>query len=171
MDWFKLHDDLQNEIHRRFNAHSHFPFNYVARWGGGGRGTHHKHYKTLFVYTYRTAASWMPFSIVGGKFFVSSYPLRAGVFCSVWNCTSTLSLFSIFHFLFTNLGRRPFSEKVMQASLHLISIINGLHDANEPLAKGIFSLCPDLPIQKSAWLPWILWNARFSCCSINQHTF
>ena len=36
MDWFKLHDDLQNEIHRRFNAHLHFPFNYVARGEGGG---------------------------------------------------------------------------------------------------------------------------------------
>ena len=47
MDWFKLHDDLQNEIHRRFNAHLHFPFNYVTRGGGGG--IHHKHYKTLFV--------------------------------------------------------------------------------------------------------------------------
>ena len=37
MDWFKLHhdDDLQNEIHRRFNAHLHFPFNYVTRGGGG----------------------------------------------------------------------------------------------------------------------------------------
>ena len=36
MDWFKLHhdDDLQNEIHRRFNAHLHFPFNYVTRGGG-----------------------------------------------------------------------------------------------------------------------------------------
>ena len=38
MDWFKLHDDLQNEIHRRFNAHLHFPFNYVTRGAGMGRG-------------------------------------------------------------------------------------------------------------------------------------
>ena len=51
-------------------------------------------------------------------------------------------------FLFTNFGRRPFSEKVIQASLHLICIINRLHNANEPLAKDIFRLCPDLPIQK-----------------------
>ena len=33
MDWFKLHDDLQNEIHRRFNAHLHFPFSYVMLGG------------------------------------------------------------------------------------------------------------------------------------------
>ena len=89
------------------------------------------------------------FLIVGGKLFLSSYALRAGAFCSVWNCTSSLSLFSIFHFLFTNFGRRPFSEKVIQASLHLIRIINRLHDADEPLAKDIFRLCPDLPIQKT----------------------
>ena len=25
MEWFKLLGDLQNEIHRRFNAHLHFP--------------------------------------------------------------------------------------------------------------------------------------------------
>ena len=74
--------------------------------------------------------------------------LHAGAFCSVWNCISCLSLFSIFHFLFTNFVRRPFSENVIQASLHLIRIINRLHDANEPLAKDIFRLCPDLPIQK-----------------------
>ena len=29
MDLFKLRDDLQNEIYRRFNAHLHFPFNYI----------------------------------------------------------------------------------------------------------------------------------------------
>ena len=45
MDWFKLHNDLQNEIYRRFNAHLHFPFNYVTQ----GQGIHHKHGKTLFV--------------------------------------------------------------------------------------------------------------------------
>ena len=38
MDWFKLHDDLQNEIHRRFNAHLHFPFSYVTRGAGRRRG-------------------------------------------------------------------------------------------------------------------------------------
>ena len=31
---FKLHDDLQNVIHRRFNAHLHFCFNYNTREGG-----------------------------------------------------------------------------------------------------------------------------------------
>ena len=31
MDWFKLHDDQQNEISRRFNAHLHFPFKYVTQ--------------------------------------------------------------------------------------------------------------------------------------------
>ena len=45
MEWFKLHDDLQNEIYRRFNAHLHFPFNYIAQKGE----IHHKRYKTLFV--------------------------------------------------------------------------------------------------------------------------
>ena len=30
MDLFKLHDDLQNEIYRRFNARVHFPFNYIT---------------------------------------------------------------------------------------------------------------------------------------------
>ena len=45
MDWFKLHDDLQNKISRRFNTHLHFPFNYVTQ----GQGIHHKHCKSLFV--------------------------------------------------------------------------------------------------------------------------
>ena len=45
MDWFKLHDDLQNEIH--------FPFKYVTQ----GREIHHKQCKALFVFsTHRTAA-------------------------------------------------------------------------------------------------------------------
>ena len=35
IDWFKLYDDLQNEIHRRFNAQLHFPFSYVTRGRGG----------------------------------------------------------------------------------------------------------------------------------------
>ena len=50
-EWLKLHDDLQNEIHRRFNAHLHCPFNYVTQRGGGGGwgGIHHKDYRTLFV--------------------------------------------------------------------------------------------------------------------------
>ena len=39
------YDDLQNKIHRRFNAHLHFPFNYDTR---GGK-IDHKHHKTLFV--------------------------------------------------------------------------------------------------------------------------
>ena len=47
MDWFKLHDDLQNEIHRRFNAHLHFPFNYVTR-GGGGEFTINTTKRSLF---------------------------------------------------------------------------------------------------------------------------
>ena len=105
----------------------------------------------------------MPFSIVGGKFFFSSYTLHAGAFCSVWNCTSSFLLLSIFHFLFTNFGRQPFPEKVIQASL--IRIINRLHDANEPLAKDIFG-CVQISPSKKVWLPWILWNAHFSCCSI-----
>ena len=57
----------------------------------------------------------MPFSIVGGKFFLSSYALCAGTFCSVWNCTSSLLLFSIFHFLFTNFWGQPFSEKIYRS--------------------------------------------------------
>ena len=146
VDWFKLHNDLQNETHIRFNAHLHFSFNYVTRRGGGG--IHHKHYKTLFVWTYRTVASWIPFLTVGGKLFLSSYALHAGAFCSVWNCTSSLSLFSIFHFLLTNFRRRPFCEKVVQESLHLIRTMNRLYDADKPLGKDMCRICPDLPIQK-----------------------
>ena len=41
MNWFKLHDDLQSEIQRRFNAHLHFHLRYAR----GGGGIHHKHYK------------------------------------------------------------------------------------------------------------------------------
>ena len=41
MDLFNLHDDLQNEIYRRFNAHLHFPFNYIT-WGWQ---IHHKQSK------------------------------------------------------------------------------------------------------------------------------
>ena len=79
--------------------------------------------------------------------------LCTGAFCSVWNSTSSLLLFSIFHFLFTNFGGRPFSEKIIQTSPHLICIINRLHNANQPLAKDIFRLCPDIPIQKNPVYP------------------
>ena len=43
-----------------------------------------------------------------------------------------------------------FFWKTYQASLYLIFITDRLHDANEPLAKGMLSLrlCPDLPIQQ-----------------------
>ena len=46
------------------------------------------------------------------------------------------------------LGGDLFLKKMIQESLHLICIINRLHDANEPLAKDKFRLCTDLPIQK-----------------------
>ena len=55
----------------------------------------------------------------------------------------------MFHFLFTNFWRWPFSENVIQASLHLIRIINWLHDANEPLAKDIYNIARVLALYKS----------------------
>ena len=88
---------------------------------------------------------------------LSSYALRARAFYIVWNCNSSLSLFLILHFLFTNFGRQPFSKETIHPSLYLICIINRLHDANEPLAKDILRLCPDLHVriqQKTkGWLP------------------
>ena len=72
----------------------------------------------------------------------------AGAFCSAWNCTSSLSLFSILYFFFTNFRRQPFPEITIQGSLYLICTINRLYDANKPLAKDILRLCPDLPIQQ-----------------------
>ena len=103
-------------------------------------------------------------SWLGRKFFLSSYVLRAGAFFSVWNWKALLS---IFHFLFTNFGRRPFSEKTIQASLCLICIINRLQGVNEPLAKDtFFRLRPDLPIHFKTLVTWVLWNVRFPFCSI-----
>ena len=100
------------------------------------------------LFRHRTAAAWMPFRILGRNFFYSSCALCAGTFCSAWNCTSSLSLFSILYFFFTNFRRRPFPEITIQGSLYLICTINRLYDANEPLAKDILRLCPDLPIQQ-----------------------
>ena len=86
--------------------------------------------------------------------------------CSFW-------FFSICHFLFTNFGWRPFSEKPiqLQGSLHLICIINRLHkratseSENKANAKGLFWLCPDLPIQqKPGYLEFL--KVSFSYCSI-----
>ena len=44
------------------------------------------------------------------------------------------------------MGNNLFSGKTIQTSLYLICIINWLQSANEPLAKDVLRLCPDLPI-------------------------
>ena len=107
--------------YRRFNLHLHFPFNCIT-WG---REIHHKHCKTLFLKTHRTAASWMPFFDSWWKvlsFFFTPAP------CSVWKCTplcwfSRSSVFLKFRMANFLLKKR----KTIQGSLHLICIINRLH--------------------------------------------
>ena len=149
MDWFKLHDDLQNEIHRRFNAHLHFPFNYVTRGRRGGEFAMNTRKRCLFRLIELQPVECLFWLLVESSFFLHTPSARKPSVVFETALSSSLLLSSIFHFLFTNFGWRPFSEKVIQASLHLIRIINRLHDANEPLAKDIFRLCPDLPSKKS----------------------
>ena len=96
----------------------------------------------------------------------------------VFETASTCSLLvsSIFHFLCTNFGWRPLIFwKTVKGSLHLICIINRLHEqatskwCKKQVAGGILRLCPDLPIQHKPgylWSPWVLWNVLFSCCLI-----
>ena len=106
-----------------------------------------------------------------------------GAFCSVLNCTCSLLFCLIFHFLFTTFAWQPFLAKTIQGSLHLICIINRLHKRatskrkqnkhrNEQDGWGtiiILRLCPDLLIQQD-WLPCLLGNASFLCCSISLRT-
>ena len=80
MDWFKLHDDLQNKIHRRFNAHLHFPFSYVTR-GGGGEFTINTTKRSLF-----RLIELQPVECLFDRWWkvlLSSYALHGGAFCSV----------------------------------------------------------------------------------------
>ena len=102
-------------------------------------------------------------------FCYSSYSVRVA-FHSVVNCTCSLLFFSIFHYLFTTFAWRPFfPAKTIQGFLHLICIINRLHKraTSKKNKMGKLWLCPDLLIQQ-AWLPCLLGNASFSCCSIMQ---
>ena len=105
-------------------------------------GIHHKHCKMLFVETHWTAARWMPFLILGGKFFLSSYVLRAGAFFSVWDCTSSKSLFiSSSQIMGDNLFLKNYPN------ISVSDLYNTLmQGADEPVAKDVLRLCPDLPI-------------------------
>ena len=98
--------------------------------------------------------------------------------CSVWNYTSSLLFFSIFHFFDTNFGQRPSSEKTIQGLLHLIYIINRY--TYDPLSKENKTNTETIqarwqrhlkavsrsPHPTKAWLPRVLWNAQFSYCLI-----
>ena len=133
MDWFKLHDDLQNEIYRRFNAHLHFPFNYVTMRGWE---IHRKHCKTLFRHIELQPGEYLFRFSVESSFFLHmpSVQEHAIVFETVlllclysWSSISSSQV----------LGANFFLKKLhcIQASLYLICIINRLHDANNKMIE------------------------------------
>ena len=112
-----------------------------------------------------------------------SFPLYRfqGAFCSVLNSVLVLCCFSQSSISSSQLLRwQPFLAKTIQGSLHLICIINRLHEwatskrkenkcRNEQDGGGILKLCPDL-LSQQAWLPCLLGNASFLCCSISFRT-
>ena len=116
-----------------------------------------------------------PFLAESSSFLFSLFfvPLL-GAFHSVWNCTCSLLFFSVFHFHFTTFGWRPFSEKTIQGSLHLICTINRLSHFRKNTKqmqkqarwRKYIKVVSRSPHPSKAWLPWVLWNVCFSCCSI-----
>lgn len=103
------------------NALLHFPFNLHYAWVENSWSTL-QNVVCLDSSYCRLLNAFFNFLWKALSFFFTPAP---GALHSVWNCTSSLLFYSIFHFLFTNFRPWPFSEKTIQESLHLISIING----------------------------------------------
>lgn len=104
------------------NALLHFPFNFHYAWVENSWSTPLQNVVCLDSSYCRLLNTFFNFLLKALSFFFTPAP---GALHSVWNGTSSLLFCLIFHFLFTNFRPWPFSEKAIQESLHLISIING----------------------------------------------
>ena len=132
-------------FYRGFNTQLQFPFNNVKRRGDFTMNTTKRLCSLIELQPVEC-----PFRfLLESSFFHTSSVREPSV---VFETTFSLSSLSIFHFPFTN---------VIQESLHLICII-GYTMWTSHLQKinlGCVQISPSC-------LPWVLWNARFSFCSI-----